>query len=161
MGLDASVFCNCYELGGVRTPPPQPELTYINEETGQISLRWDEPGADQHRFYDWLASACQHGPLGQLVRHHLGNIPRIGFLRGLFEKTPEHFPLLLSRVLYNGIHCGDFLNLADVESLGVEIALVSTVHCSDPNEEEMPRTFDVQMAELIQGSTSVRKPIVF
>src|SRR5438094_4776334 len=38
-----------------------------------------------------------------VIAKHLGNIARIGFLRGIFEQTPKQFPLLLSKVVYNGI----------------------------------------------------------
>jgi hypothetical protein len=67
MGLDACVYCNCYETRRVRRLPPQPELIYVDDKTGEVALRWDAPGADQHRFFEWLASACEHGPLGELV----------------------------------------------------------------------------------------------
>ena len=30
MGLNARVFCNCYETGKVETPPPQPDLVYVD-----------------------------------------------------------------------------------------------------------------------------------
>jgi hypothetical protein len=161
MSLDACVFCNCYEAGKVTTLPPQPQLVYIDPATGQVSLRWEESGADQRLFYDWLASACEHGPLGQLISHRLGNIALIAFLRGLFEQTPERFPALLSKVVYNGVHGGDTLNLADVEALAAEMSPLHTLHCADASEEGFLRNFEMQMLELIQAAVSVRKPIVF
>jgi hypothetical protein len=82
----------------MRTPPPQPELVYVDEDRA-IALRWDAPGADQHRYYAWLASACEHGPLGRLVSHRLGNMAGIAFLRTLFNQQPERFPVLLRRRL--------------------------------------------------------------
>jgi len=39
MGLGAIVYCDCYEKGRVRVPPPQPELVYV-DATGRRSLRW-------------------------------------------------------------------------------------------------------------------------
>jgi len=161
MGLDACVFCNCYETGKVKAPPPQPELVYVDPTTGQVSLQWEKTGADQHLFDDWLASACAHGPLGELVSHRLGNIALIAFLRGLFQVTPERFPILLSKVVYNGIHCGDILSLADVEDLAAEMSVVHTLHCTDVSQEGLLRNFEKQMMDLIQGTRSVRKPIVF
>ncbi|MGA2435138.1 MAG: hypothetical protein ABSG25_07610 [Bryobacteraceae bacterium] len=161
MGLDATVYCNCYELGKVHTPPPQPDLIYIDDKTGQLKLRWDAPGADQHQFYEWLASACEHGPLGEFVTHRFGNVARIGFLRQLFARTPQRFPILLSKVLYNGTHAGDVLNLADIEELAIEMASVRNIHCADAGEEEMLRQFETQMMDLIRGARSVGKPIIF
>jgi hypothetical protein len=160
MGLDASVYCNCYEVGLVRTPPPQPAFTYIDEETGQVSLRWDAPGADQILFSEWLASACEHDEFGRLIHHRLGNAARIGILRSLFETTPERFPILLSKVVYSGTHCGDFLTLEYVDKLAAEMALVPTVHC-DAADEDIVRQFQSQMAELIEAARSVQRPIVF
>jgi hypothetical protein len=63
VGLDATVYCDCFETDRARRPPPQPELVYI-DENGQVSLKWDAPGADQFAFYDWLNMACEHGPNG-------------------------------------------------------------------------------------------------
>ena len=105
MGLDATVYCDCFEKGRVRTLPPQPELVYI-EPTGQLSLRWDAPHADQHAFYGWLADSCAHGPMGELVSHRLGNFALIGWLREILSKTPSHFPVLLTKVLYDAGHAG-------------------------------------------------------
>ena len=51
MGLDATVYCDCYEKGKARRPPPQPELVYL-DENAQVCLRWDAPGADQNAFFD-------------------------------------------------------------------------------------------------------------
>jgi len=161
MGLDACVYCDCYESGKVRTPPPQPELVFIDEKTGEVALRWDAPGADQHRFYAWLTSACEHGPNGELVSHYLGNIARIGFLRGLLENAPNQFPILLSKVLYSGTHAGDCLTLEDVGSLDAEMTSMRALQCADADEEKYLRTFEAQMTDLIQGARRVRKPIVF
>jgi hypothetical protein len=160
VGLNASVYCNCYKLSKVRTPPPQPDLTYT-EETGQVWLKWDAPGADKCAFYAWLESACEHGPLGQLVRHRLGNIAGVARLRGLLGWTSEQFPVLLSKVLYDGTHCGDFLSRADIENVATEMELVHTMHCANSDEEGLLRTFETQMMELIQGARTTGNPIVF
>ena len=151
MGLNAWVFCDCYEMGKVKTPPPQPELVYVDTITGEVSLRWEEEGADQHSFYEWRSAACAHGPIGCLVSHRLGNISSIGFLRELFQETPERFPTLLSKVVYNGSHGGDELMLADVEAVAVEMPAVHELHCSDESYEAYLREFESQMLDLIQS----------
>jgi len=89
VGLDATVYCDCFEKGRIRMQPPQPEMVYI-EPSGQLSLKWDEPGADQHRIYNWLAACCDHGPYGQLVSHRLGNVALIAFLRELLDEHPRN-----------------------------------------------------------------------
>jgi len=161
MALDACVYCDCFETGKVKTPPPQPELVYVDPETGAVSLRWDAPGADQHLFNDWRASACEHGQFGELVSHRLGNIALIGFLRALLQNTPERFPTLLSKVLYNGTHICDVINLPDVELLAGEMPAVHALHCGDAEEEVLLRNFEKQMTDLIQAAKSAGKPIVF
>jgi hypothetical protein len=161
MGLNASVYCDCYETGKVKTAPPQPELVYIDPESGGVDLRWDAPGADQNSFFTWLGSACEHGPLGQLVSHRLGHIARIAFLRGLFAQTPECFPTLLSKVVYNGVHGGDVLNLSEVEDLAREVPAVQALHCAKDWEDEILREFETQVLELVEAARKMRKPIVF
>src|ERR1017187_8172013 len=154
MGLNARVFCNCYETGKVETPPPQPDLVYVDPTSGEVLLRWDEEGADQHRFFEWLSTACERLPNGRLVYHRLGNIALICFLRELLQETPDRFPMLLSKVLYNGIHGGDMLTLSDVEQVAAEMSAVHTIHCSDDGDEALLREFEGQMLELIQGARS-------
>jgi hypothetical protein len=148
----------------------QPELVYVDDKTGEVALRWDAPGADQHRFYEWLATKqkrgrkrvdCEHGPLGQLVSHHLGNLALIGFLRELFEETPEQFPILLTKVVYDGTHCGDHLDLEAIERLAIEMASVSNLHCAEPQSEGPLREFETQMSDLTRAARTARKPIVF
>ena len=141
MGLNAWVFCDCYEMGKVKTPPPQPELVYVDTITGEVSLRWEEEGADQHSFYEWRSAACAHGPIGCLVSHRLGNISSIGFLRELFQETPERFPTLLSKVVYNGSHGGDELMLADVEAVAVEMPAVHESFPGASPQAVMERAF--------------------
>lgn len=161
MALDARVFCSCYETGKAKTAPPQPELVYVDPESGEVSLRWDEEGADQHSFFEWLSSACEHGPHGWLVSHRLGNIARVGILRERFLETPERFPTLISKVVYDGTHAGDFLTRSDVELVAAEMMAVHDLHGSDDLDESILREFESQMLDLVRGARSVSKPIVF
>jgi hypothetical protein len=159
VGLDATVYCDCFEKGKVRKPPPQPELVYV-EPSGQVSLKWDASDADQDKFYDWLADSCEHGPLGELISRRLGNIALIGFLRELLAETPERFPILLAKVLYDGGHSGDYLTLDEVDYLATEIELLKGIHRSG-TDDSLIRHFELQMSELVEASRSVRKPIAF
>jgi hypothetical protein len=162
MGLDASVYCDCYEMGKVKTPPSQPDLVYVDPISGEVLLRREERDADQRGFFEWLSSACEHGPNRScLVSHRLGNIALIGFLRGLFQETPDRFPTLLSKVVYDGTHSGDILPLSDVERVAGEMSAVHTLHCSDESHETLLRKFERQMLELVEAAKSVSKPIVF
>jgi len=159
MGLDACVYCDCYEKGKVRTPP-QPELVYV-DECGQVSLRWDVPGANVKAFDAWVTTACEHDYSTHLIHHRLGNIALVGFLRLEMSRTPDEFPILLSKVVYNGTHGGDHLDLSTVELLQSEMEALKSLHCDDPEKERYLRTFEHQMTELIQTSLTVRKPVAF
>ena len=160
MGLHAVVYCDCFERGKVRELPPQPELVYV-EPSGQVSFKWDAPNADQHRFYDWLAKACDHGPMGELVFHRLGNISLIAFLREILSKTPERFPVLLAKVLYDGTHGGDYLGLEEVSAVAAEVAALRAVGDTQPHNEALIRGFERQMSELVEAAQRLAKPIAF
>ena len=160
MGLDACVYCDCYEKGLMRTAPPQPELVYV-DENGQVSLKWEIPGADQHAFYSWLEEACDHGPLGEIVSHRLGNISGIGFLRHLLSQTEKCFPVLLAKVIYSGAHAGGALSLDEAASLRPELDRLREVRCQDAGDERFVRRFERQMSELVEVSLKIGKPIVF
>lgn len=160
MGLDAAVFCDCFEKGLVRKPPPQPELVSVGQ-TGEPWLKWDDPGADQNAFYEWLKSRCDHDPLGELISHRLGNVALIGLLRELIGTRAAEFPLILGRLLYDGMHAGDYISVSDLEPLASEVDRLTSVHSEDAAEEGFIRGFEKQMAELVQVARSVRKPIVF
>jgi hypothetical protein len=160
VGLDASVFCDCYETGKTRCAPPQPELVYV-DENGQVCLRWDAPGADEHRFDDWLANACEHGPSGELVSHRLGNVSLIGFVRRVLWLAPDRYPVLLAKIVYDGAHAGDGLSLSDTRELLPEIDEMRRVQCGRQEDQELLKRFADQMAELAEASIAIGKPIVF
>jgi hypothetical protein len=160
MGLDATVYCDCYETGRARKPAPQPELVYV-DDTGQVCLTWDAPDADQSAFYDWLKGACEHGPMGELVSHRLGNMARVGFLRSVLSDFAEQFPVLLTKVVYNGTHAGDSLSLDDIERLQSEVERLRQLRPRDQTADVIVREFEGQMSELVGAALRVRKPIVF
>lgn len=160
MGLDAVVYCDCYEKGRTRRPPPQPELVYV-DQNGQVSLEWDAVRADQNAFFDWLKDACDHGPMGELVSHRLGNLGTIGTIRSLLADSGQDFSIFLTKVVHNGAHAGDWLSSSDVEQLGAEIQRLSTVHADDELGESILRQFEQQMSELVAAAMRTQKPIAF
>ncbi len=48
MGLDAWVYCDCFEKGFAKEPP-QPEFVYI-DESGDRCLRTEDPVANEGAF---------------------------------------------------------------------------------------------------------------
>lgn len=85
----------------------------------------------------------------------------IAFLRFELSRHAQHFPVLLAKVVYDGVHGGDFLSLRDVEQVAVELGCLSNIHVPDERDESIIREFEGQMRELVNASRLVGKPIVF
>jgi hypothetical protein len=159
MGLDAHVCCDCFERGLFRTPPP-PGCHLSIDKDGSLICDSDELEALM-AFDRWQQSeACEH-EVGRLVFHHIGNIALVAGLREELERWPERFSIILSRVIDNGIHGGDFITAADVPKLSPEVAALAGVRCCDPDMERFMRDFETQMKELVSAALNVHKHIVF
>ncbi len=159
MTLHAAVYCDCFERGRLRTPPPPGCTLSVGE--GGLLLCGSDSLATQLAFDRWqFDQACEHEN-GLLVQHRIGNIASVAGLRAALFADPERFPMLLSRVLYNGIHCGDCIPAAEVPQLCPEVAALLGVRCEDPQMESHMRDFEAQMRELVEASLAFGKPIVF
>jgi hypothetical protein len=159
MGLDAGVYCDCFERGRLRSPPPH-GCTLSVDESGFLLCGSDDLDT-QTAFDQWLVDqACEHEN-GLLVQHRIGNIGLVANLRAALQTDPDRFPVLLSRVLYNGTHCGDFIPATEVSQLLPEVEALAGIHCADTQMEHFMREFEAQMQELVETSLAVGKPIVF
>jgi hypothetical protein len=178
MGLDACVYCDCFEKGRLRESPPK-GITLMVETDG--SLGHVEKNLDLEIFIEWdrwrEEFACEH-PRGELLSHRLGNISSIGIIRHELEREPARFPILLTKVVYSGSHAGDFLPLDTNPALRQELELLDDFKCSNkpfrsfnpfyslkifkaPSPAAFVSAFRTQMLELVAASKSVNKPIVF
>jgi hypothetical protein len=159
MTLDASVYCDCFERGRLRSAPP-PGCTLSVHESGFLLCGSDDPAATA-AFNRWqFDRACEH-ELGLLVHHLIGNITTVAAIRSELERSADRFPMLLAQVVYNGTHCCDFIPAAEVPRLRPEIDALAEVQCADPGNEPLIRDFAAQMGELVAASLAVGKPIVF
>ena len=164
MGLDAYVYCNCVETGQLLVPHPFPERLVI-EADGGPELRSDD--LDELLTHDlWLhSSPCRHDACC-LVSYRLGNMALIGRIRCIVQRlsrdVEDHFPVLWSKVIYSGIHCGDYLTPPEVSDLAVELAQLRVCAADrlDKENTEYLQVFLSKLDELIQASRSVQKPIV-
>jgi hypothetical protein len=163
MGLDAYVFCNCAERGLLRTLP-RSEWSIRIDETG---ARFAQIGGaeicslkDDLGFHDWDAHACDHHR-GVLLHHRIGNISAVGAIRAELSKHAASFPLILSRVVYNGMHAGDYLPIDTLPQLEREVDLLGTIQSKDKIFDEVLRHFERVLAELVVAAKSVGKPISF
>ena len=159
MGLDAVVHCDCFERGRLRSPPPAGCTPSVDEwgflHCGSNNL------AIQLAFDRWqFEEACEHED-GLLVHHRIGNIALVAGLRTELQRHPDRFPMLLARVVYNGVHSGDLIPAGEVSQFRPELDALALVRCEDPEMGPLMREFATQMEELVVASLTVCKPIVF
>ena len=133
MGLDAAVYCNCFESGKLKEPPPCPTLISIAPD-GSLDCRSEELDT-LLEFDQWLLNrACEHGN-GILLHHRIGNMAQVALLRNELNREAEKFPVLLGKVLYNGTHGGDYLSLDDVKELQGELNHLDKFACSSKKNQ--------------------------
>ena len=159
MGLDATVYCNCFEAGTLREAPPRPDLIYVAPD-GSLECRSEDLdtllGFDQ-----WLLHrACAHEN-GVLRQHRIGNVAQVSLLRSELNREAGKFATLLGKVIYNGMHAGDHLDLDDVRQLQSELQHLDRFICEDEANRKYVECFRQQMRELVGTALSVGKPISF
>lgn len=155
MGLTAWVYCSCIKEGKA-LPHPFPELM-VFDETGEPTLKSEgEISLELWLTHDkWYRNSCSHS--GHLIKKRLGNIALIAHVRGFLEgKSPNDFPLLLERVVYNGTHSGDWIAARDVPQLMSEAQKLQGL-ARDPVILE----FTNDVMELAEASIATGNPIVF
>ena len=96
-----------------------------------------------------------------LIHRRLGNTALIALLRTALVAHLNRFPLLLGKVLYDGTHCGDFIEPNSFPSLEAELRLLHEVRCPMQESQEFVAEFFRQMSTLVEAAKSVQKPIVF
>jgi hypothetical protein len=159
MGLDATVYCNCFETGRLKEPPPCRTSVSVSAD-GSLCCQSEDPntllGFDQWLIHD----ACEHVK-GVFLSHHIGNLAHVGLLRSEMERQDQLFPVVLAKILYNGSHAGDYLTLEDVRSIQDELVHLATFVCSSQKNQEAVDCFRQQMKELAESALHVAKPISF
>lgn len=162
MSLNAIVYCDCVERQRLKVPHPLPELLFI-DDTGYPNIRSSNP-RDEDLHDRWEAqSPCSHEHF-RLVEHWLGNVESVGEIRQYLEQLTEgrsiEYPILASKVIYNGSHSGDFLAVDEVLRLGDEIVLLRKIEKPSADATQWD-DFLSKLEDLVGGSLSVRKPISF
>ena len=158
MGLDATVYCDCFETGRLKEPPPCASV-FVSDD-GSLGCGSEDLDAllafDQWRCH----RACDH-PAGVLLHHRLGNLTEVGLIRSELQRDGSVFPNLLSKVLYSGTHAGDYLALEDISNIEVELERLSKFVCAVQRNQELIDWFCRQMIELAEAAKRVGKPISF
>ena len=159
MGLDATVYCNCFEAGKLREQPPAGLEVFVTEN-GSLACQ-NQDLESELAFDQWLQHrACVHTS-GVLLHHRISNLALVASLRSELEREEELYPFLLKKVLYNGTHCGDFISHEDFPVLRAELIRLETFISSDKETAEYVAGFRTQMIELLEAAQAVSKPISF
>jgi hypothetical protein len=94
-----------------------------------------------------------------IVSKRLGNIAGIEFLREHVSNLSDAealFPIILKRIIHNGVHAGDEIAVRDVPQLKTELALLARMGSGERVQE-----FIRDMNELCDASLLTENPIVF
>ena len=146
MGLDAVVYCDCYEAGRLRSDPDPAWNVYV-DVTGRLESRSKDLEV-LIAFDAWHEHACEHEG-GLLVHEYLGNTARIGRIRSELAPDAAKFPVLLTKVIYSSSHAGDRLERDDIDELLREL------------DRAEPSFLISQLRRLIDAAQLVGKPICF
>jgi len=90
MGLDATVYCNCFETGTLKELPPCPAV-FVSDD-GSLDCRSEDLNTLK-AFDQWLwHRACNHQG-GTFLHHRIGNIGQVGLLRGELQREAAAFAI--------------------------------------------------------------------
>ena len=98
MGLDASVYCNCYKTGKVKSPPPHIELVEIDYDGDVFICTPDDE--KYFEFERWKQTACEHEGM-VLIECRLGNMSTAGHIAAKIKLAGENFfPIILNKIFF-------------------------------------------------------------
>jgi len=158
MGLDAFVFCDCYEKARLKHKPLNPDLVHVLPN-GDLGCR-SEDSKVLERFDNWRENACKH-EAGMVAGDYLGNGSLIDSIRDELSRKPRRFPTLLNRVIYSGTHCGDHLTVKMVAKLQVELDRLKAHRFGNKGLDREIQILRRQLQKLVRASLKIRKPIAF
>ena len=163
MGLNVVVYCDCIEKGRVKIPHPRPDLLFINE-TGAPDISSSDP-RDMEAHDRWEAlQPCEHQHFW-LIENWLGNVSLIGSIRTLLKQYSSdpaaEYPVLWSKVIYDGSHSGDFLASDSVQHLSNEVARLSSRGRLPTSDTTPLAELLRKLEDLVRASQRVDKPISF
>lgn len=183
MGLDAFVYCDCLEKG--RVAGVMAEGLHVKIEPDGHPWLYKHGKLVDHDHHDYNAYSCNHTDR-ILVHHRLGNIGLVSLLRFELQRNHENFPILLEKVVYNGIHANDWLTVDVVKAMQIELeklrafptqgtkskvgffAILSkdlginkSGYLSAKESAQLIEYFREQMLELSEASLSTGKPVAF
>ena len=91
----------------------------------------------------------------RLAHKRLGNVAQIAFLRDFATGALGAQSLVVSKILYNGMHAGDWLAVSELRPLASELQVLERIVDGDV------QTFARDMLELVQSALGHERPIHF
>jgi hypothetical protein len=158
VGLDAFVFCDCYEKGRIKRPPPDLGLLYVQPD-GAVEPRSDDPEL-LNRFDASRVHACRHEE-GMIAGGFLGNATNVEQLRDVLGKKRSLFPILLGKVIYCGTHTGDHLAPRDVARLAIELERLKSIQTGEKGLDKELQILRRKLQKLVRVALKIQKPIAF
>jgi len=158
MGLDATIYCDCFEQGRLRVAPPSEWKVYVDADGGRNAPT--KSLEEDVTFDKWNDSASEHDR-GILLHHRIGSIGEVALLRKVLSRQEDRFPMIFSRVIYDGMHAGDLITADQIPAIEPELRALSDFHSDTAVEEEYIRHFESQLRELVSAAIRLKKPISF
>ncbi|MFQ5686185.1 MAG: hypothetical protein ACE5GV_05940 [Candidatus Scalindua sp.] len=159
MGLDATVYCNCYEKGDLKTLP-HPEWRLKRDTDGSLICINDNIDIDLEVDQWILNNMCKHEN-GEALSHYIGNISMVGHIRSILEPHQNNIPIIFQQIIYSGSHCGDFIPYSEIPSLVSEINFISKLSYSDKDDNQIHKQFVEQLQNLVDACNEFDNPIAF
>lgn len=158
MGLDAVIFCDCYEKGRLKPVPREFGPVYLLRN-GYLKPRTDDADILE-RFDAWRTHACRHKE-GMIAGDYLGNGGYIAWLVAAVWPQRKLFPILVGKVIYDGNHCGDHLSLRDVSKLAVELDRLKSFRTGEKILDKNLQLLRRKLEKLVRVALKIKKPIAF
>jgi hypothetical protein len=167
MGLDAGVFCDCVETNRLKVPHPFPKLLFV-ESNGSPEIH-SKNSAKIDKHDEWMAlPPCKHSDM-MVAGVYIGNatfVERVRYTLDAFLKPPlPRCPVLLRKVLYCGTHTGDYLTLAEVRRLAVELQQLNELDLENTDVSSTDlrsiRSVAAKLRRLTKIALETKKPIAF
>jgi hypothetical protein len=161
MGLDASVYCNCYKTGQTKSSPPHVELVEIGDD-GDVFIST----SDDEKYFEferWKQTACEHEEM-VLLHYRLGNISAAGYMISKIktvDSSESTFPILLQKVFYDGTHAGGHLEMSDVVKLQQELQVLKVKASVNLHSDDLLNRVVENLEKLCEKAIEVQNPIVF
>ena len=77
------------------------------------------------------------------------------------SRAEKLFPVILGKVVYNGMHSGDIIAGRDLINLRIELELMKEFTVGDPDNDWLVEDFRDGMTELAEAALSIGHPLAF